>query len=118
LAEGRLKDAVRELRLAQTRMCPVCTIGLSEAYARNGMRDSAIADDERYLASINPHLRAMYGFRNPAAHRRLATLYAEQGDWPRAQRHLLAFIHLWHDADPELQPQVEEARRALARAQR
>ncbi|MGD2216973.1 MAG: hypothetical protein PVJ64_09455, partial [Gemmatimonadales bacterium] len=51
--------------------------------------------------------------RTPA-HERLGSLYLEAGDTVAAARHLAEFVELWRDADPELQPRVEAARRLLA----
>jgi hypothetical protein len=48
------------------------------------------------------------------AHERLGSLYLEVGDTAAAAHHLATFIDLWQDADPELQPRVEAARRRLA----
>ena len=46
-------------------------------------------------------------------HQRLGELYAQRGDREKAALHLQKFIELWKDADPELQPQVAEAKRKL-----
>ena len=47
-------------------------------------------------------------------HRRLAELYEAKGDTAKAVEQYRAFIDLWKNADPELQPRVAEARRRLA----
>jgi class 3 adenylate cyclase/tetratricopeptide (TPR) repeat protein len=49
------------------------------------------------------------------AHLRRAEIYEESGDRARAVEHYRAFVELWKDADPELQPIVDEARVALRR---
>jgi class 3 adenylate cyclase/tetratricopeptide (TPR) repeat protein/TolB-like protein len=45
----------------------------------------------------------------------LARMHAELGEDEKARRDYEFFIEAWRDADPELQPMVEEARRAAAR---
>jgi tetratricopeptide (TPR) repeat protein len=49
----------------------------------------------------------------PVAHERLGRLYLAMGDTTAALTHLAAFVELWSDADPELQPRVQEAQRHL-----
>ncbi len=49
------------------------------------------------------------------SHLRRAEIYERLGDRENARLHYSRFIELWEDADPELQLQVEAARRALAR---
>jgi tetratricopeptide (TPR) repeat protein len=53
-------------------------------------------------------------FRGPS-HLHRAEIYEQSGDTRRAIEHYRAFLALWTDADPELQPMVERARAALAR---
>ena len=45
---------------------------------------------------------------------RLGDLYAEQGNTEKAILYYGLLIDLWKDADPELQPRVEAARRAIS----
>jgi len=47
--------------------------------------------------------------------KRLGELYEAKGDNQRAASNYLAFVELWKNADPELQPKVQEARQRLAR---
>ena len=56
-----------------------------------------------------------YLTRLPLVHRRLGELYDRTGQAAKAAEHYQAFIDLWRDCDPELQPQLEAARRALER---
>jgi hypothetical protein len=44
---------------------------------------------------------------------RLADIYARLGDPERAASHYRRFLQRWKDCDPEFQPQVEAARRAM-----
>jgi DNA-binding SARP family transcriptional activator/tetratricopeptide (TPR) repeat protein len=48
-------------------------------------------------------------------HRRIGELAEAAGDPATAARHYGAFLELWADADPELQPQVRAIRERLAR---
>ncbi len=63
-------------------------------------------DAERYFGSawLNPHWRF-----------RLAKVHEKLGDSELARRDYEFFIEAWKDADPELQPMVEEARQAVKR---
>jgi hypothetical protein len=53
-------------------------------------------------------------FRTPS-HLHRAEIYDQSGDRARAIEHYRAFLALWEDADPELQPLVRDARTALQR---
>ncbi len=44
---------------------------------------------------------------------RQAQIYERLGDRPAARAHYARFVDLWRDADPELRPQVEQARARL-----
>jgi hypothetical protein len=48
-------------------------------------------------------------------HKRLGELYEAKGDREKALSHYLAFIALWKDADPVLQPKVAEVKARVAR---
>ena len=45
---------------------------------------------------------------------RLGALYEERGNTERAIYYYGKLVELWKDADPELQPRVEAARRAIS----
>ena len=49
------------------------------------------------------------------SHKRVGELHDDRGDPDKAAGHYAAFVDLWKNADPELQPQVAAARRRLAR---
>lgn len=48
---------------------------------------------------------------------RIAPLYEQLGDTARALHHYRRLVGLWQDADPELRPRVEHARRRIAALQ-
>jgi tetratricopeptide (TPR) repeat protein len=117
LAEGRPADAVAAFR-SESRAwgyCDVCgLVGLGRAYERLGEPDSALAAYERYVTT--PSLRRVErdAFELPGALRRLAELHDARGDTAKAAHYYAKFVYLWRDADPELRPQVDAARRRLA----
>ena len=53
-------------------------------------------------------------FWRARSYRRLGELYEQRGDTAKAVEYYNEFVELWKDADPELQPQVEDVKRRLA----
>ena len=49
----------------------------------------------------------------PVVYERLGDLYEKRGDTAKAIHYYGKLVDLWKDADPELQPRVEAARRAI-----
>jgi tetratricopeptide (TPR) repeat protein/TolB-like protein len=126
LAERRPAEAAAEFRrgdVAPDGPATACAACLSANLARTfdaaGQADSAAAAMERYLATPAGARTAGTGlyadglYRAPFL-RRLGALYAARGDTARAVARTRAFVALWRDADPALQPAVAEARRRLA----
>ena len=122
LAEGRPLDAITEFRRGDRRPDGPWEGGphkmlaaIGRAYDRAGMADSTIATFERFIAT--PDISRLNEDQYSLAHirRRLGELYEARGNWPKAAEHYGAFVELWKDADPELQPAVAEVRRRLAR---
>jgi tetratricopeptide (TPR) repeat protein len=85
---------------------------LGRAYDLAGEPDSAIAIYERYVET--PDLHRLYADSRHLAPilERLGLLYEQQGDTAKAVYYYSKLVELWKDADPELQPRVEAARRA------
>ncbi len=54
-------------------------------------------------------------WRHPVAHERLGQLYDEMGKPKKARAAYQRFVEAWKNADPELQPRVEKARRRLTK---
>jgi tetratricopeptide (TPR) repeat protein len=88
---------------------------LGRAYDAAGNRDSAIAIGERYTRTPDVYRFLVDWLELAAAHKRLGGLYEQSGNVESAVEHYNEFVELWKDADPELQPQVEDVRRRIAR---
>jgi tetratricopeptide (TPR) repeat protein len=121
LNEGRFVDAVEEFKAVfdQSGACATCGLArLAHAWDEFGRPDSAVAAYEQLL-SIHPgRLNSDDARWLPQVYQRLGELYEARGDTTQAVQAYAAFVDLWKNADPELQPQVEEVRRrveALAR---
>jgi eukaryotic-like serine/threonine-protein kinase len=115
LAEHRLADAQREFRAADSRGCPICSAPmLGRAYDVAGNADSAIAVFERFLSTPMMDRSGVDGPFRPVVHQRLGELYEAKGEREKALGHYRAFLDLWKDADPELQPRVTDARQRIA----
>jgi tetratricopeptide (TPR) repeat protein len=86
-----------------------------DAYAALGRLEEAAAQYDSALSSYHLNFRddALWGPLLPYAHRRLGDVYLALGDTTAAIEHFSAFVEMWRDADPELQPLVEEARAAV-----
>ena len=78
------------------------TIVAGEAYLAN-THNSRLSQDALYLAGIR---------------QRLGELYEAKGNFDKALTHYQAFVDLWKDADPELQPRVRDVRARVERIQR
>ena len=73
----------------------------------------ALMELERWEEAV-PYLA---GWDDTYSHRHyhLARAYEGMGEYGKAAKEYASFIEAWEDADPELQPWVEDARRALER---
>ncbi len=86
---------------------------LAHAYDAAGNADSALAFWERYAESdwrfpFNDHVEL------PTGYRRIGELYEAAGDRDKAVDYYNRFVELWQDADPALQPQVQDVRQRIA----
>jgi eukaryotic-like serine/threonine-protein kinase len=115
LAENDPQTAVRQLQAAIIAApCERCALAeLGRAWEAAGQPDSAIATYEKYLASPMEDQLDTDAQYLAFTHKRLGELYAQRGDRENAALHLQKFIEQWKNADPELQPQVAEAKRKL-----
>ena len=116
LNEGRYADARTEFRAAaRTDYCVICADAqLGDAFHALGERDSARVAYERYVTTPFGRRDRLDPWLLPRALRRLGELY-EGHDPVKAAYYYTRFIELWREADPEVQPQVEDVRRRLAR---
>jgi hypothetical protein len=125
-AQGRTTNAITSLRatVAAPEVGFDCTncdvIALAEILDAAGQADSAIAryQDIVQNRAIFPPFRSIMALYVPRSHERVGQLYDELGDTTNAVAHHQAFVDLWQDADPELQPRVQAAREAIARLSR
>jgi hypothetical protein len=124
LAEHHPVEAIAEFRRADmladgpATPCSVCLPwNLARAFDVASQPDSAITMYEKYLAT--PFYQRFQLQFDPSAlpfiHERLGQLYEARHDAAKAAEHYRAFIELWKNADPELQPRVAEARRRLVK---
>jgi tetratricopeptide (TPR) repeat protein len=125
LAERRYDDAIAEYRAADAAAgpCGVCFLPFAaHAYDLSGRGDSALALFTRYVDTPDPFRAADFwdaadltdGEWLPRAYIRLGQLWEERGNNVMAVRYYDRFVHLWKDADPEVQPQVDAVRNRLA----
>jgi tetratricopeptide (TPR) repeat protein len=120
LAADRLDEAVSLLRGArdeETRPFQDRALAwfLAEAYDQSGNADSAVAYYELYLET-HGIFQIFQDFRLlPGTLRRLGELYEERGDREKAVEYYGRFMDLWVEADPDLQPIVEDIRGRVAR---
>ncbi|MEB3323574.1 MAG: tetratricopeptide repeat protein, partial [Synechococcaceae cyanobacterium] len=116
LAEGDFEGAIRHLRLWETAQqpCPFCWLpSLARAYDLASEADSAVAIYERYLAESSFFRLFSDAYYLGPTYERLGDLYEQRGDTAKAIYYYGKLVDLWQDADPELQPRVEAARRAI-----
>jgi tetratricopeptide (TPR) repeat protein len=113
----RFTDAVTEFKLMDAELgCTFCPLhGMGTAYRLANEPDSAIAVFERYLTAPRSGGVVSDAVWRPSVLVQLGELYEERGDPERAADCYDRLVQLWHDADPELKPQVEAARAAAAR---
>ncbi|MDX1674190.1 MAG: hypothetical protein R3314_05240 [Longimicrobiales bacterium] len=117
LAEGREEEALEHLRSSVERTGAIDQnrFMLAWAYDRAGRADSALAvyhrfEEDRHGAGMFVDAHVL-GF----VYERLGGLHEERGDTALAAEYYAKLVDLWADADPELQPRVDAARRALER---
>ncbi len=116
LAENRPQEAIAEFRAwDEQTACIVCALpNLAMAYDLAGERDSVIAINERYLETPWLWRIGTDSFSLALAYERLGQLYEERGETQKAMYYYGKLLELWKDADPELQPRLESAQRAIA----
>jgi len=120
LAERKPLDAVREFWKSDSlpdgpvNDCAACLFAdLGRAFDQANQPDSATSYWERYIAAVATGKQGLDARVLAGIHERLGELYEAKGDKDKAALHYRAFIELWKNADPELQPRVAEARPRL-----
>ncbi|HEX5817904.1 MAG TPA: tetratricopeptide repeat protein, partial [Gemmatimonadales bacterium] len=118
LGEQRPRDAITTIRaIRESEGCTRCGRYLEGlAWEALAQPDSAAT---AYEASLGDEggTAAFFGdaFARPQVHRQLGALYEARGDRTKAVEQYTAFLDLWRDADPVLQPQVREVKERLSR---
>ncbi len=117
IAAGAYEEAIGEIRQwDEARVwCATCPAAeLARAYDLAGEADSAIAIYERYVTTPSLQGAVADAFNRGPAYERLGALYEARGDAEKAIYYYGKLVEFWADADPELQPRVEAARRAMS----
>ncbi len=112
VAEGRYAEAIPVLRVSDRGYgCDICIdLSVGTAFDLAGQPDSAVVYYERYLEPRLNWRAYTDGSWRAWTLERLGQLYDEMGDLEQAAGYYAAFVELWADADPELQPRVQVAR--------
>ncbi len=105
-----IHDASRRFMMSEHR----ATALLAQAHDLAGRPDSAIVYFERFASIPDPNLFSHAEYL-AGTHKRLGELYDAKGETAKAIEHFTAFVELWRDAEPELQPKVTAVRNRLAR---
>ncbi|MDB4881956.1 MAG: protein kinase [Gemmatimonadetes bacterium] len=115
LAAKDYPTAQSELRVTEKQGCLVCDLPmLGRAFDLGGAPDSAIAVYERFVTTKWPDRGEIDAAFLPAVQKRLGELYEAKGNRDAAVKHYRAFIELWKNADPVLQPKVRDAQLRVA----
>lgn len=124
LAEDRTSDAITAFRQSTYADSGVVVpawygrtdLRIARAFDKAGQADSAIVHYERVSApGMRVGVTSFTAAALPLAPRRLGELYEARGDTANAIKNYEAFVKLWKDADPELQPQVTDVKNRIAR---
>jgi serine/threonine-protein kinase len=115
LAEGRLEEAERQLRIAAEGLpCSICALpDLARVYEKVGKPDAAVTVYERYLST--PWL---WRYEPDAVElgwsmKRLAELYDARGEQEKAAATRSKLVQLWRRSDQEMGPVFAEVRSRL-----
>jgi len=121
LAEGRNADALASVAQLDLRWTadPTSVSALRFLAAdRSGLADSALAAGEAFLnVPIGDRLEND-AYLRAGVLQRLGEIHEAKGDLARALEKYEAFVDLWKDADPELQPRVRDVRGRVERLRR
>lgn len=119
LTERRAPDAIKLISrtIGTEVICEVCGLGgLARAYDAAGQKDSVLAVYTRLLDSRSTNGRMFEdAFERAQGLKRSGELLEERGDTKGALARYRQFVELWKDADPELQPVVQDVRERIAK---
>jgi tetratricopeptide (TPR) repeat protein len=112
--EGRVDEGIERLEALEAESeCIPCFAGdIARAYESSGRPFEAIQAYERYLGFRYLYAWLLDAQIGPMLYR-LGSLYDETGQTEKAIDAYSKFVERWKNADPELQPQVEEAKRRI-----
>ncbi len=116
LAEGRPEEALAEFqRFDEGNECATCAYPwLARAYDQLGQEDSVRVMYERFVEL--PSADLWYdGGHVAQGYVRLGEIHEARGEIEQALDYYGQFLSLWENADPELQPWVEEVRATVGR---
>ena len=93
---------------------------IADAYTHLDRPDSAIVylEDIANWRSYSEEENRLRGLTHSFAHQRLVVLYARMGRLEDARRHWKIFSETFTNPDPEVRHLIDEAREALAEAER
>jgi tetratricopeptide (TPR) repeat protein len=117
-AEGRWKDAALAATRAvnQTHCNPCGRHFVAQAWVRAGVPDSALKYYELAATLPNTDDQGVEdAIWQPSTLRRLGEIYESRGDRQKALQYYGQFVALWKNADTDLQPQVKQAKEAMAK---
>ncbi|MEO8030537.1 MAG: protein kinase [Gemmatimonadota bacterium] len=116
ISEHRPADAPGLVEQAMQRGgCQVCNLPeLARAWAAAGQPDSARSAYERFVSTPESNRASTDALDLPLAWQHLGVLYEQAGEREKARNAWGQVVEQWRDADPELQPRVQEAKRRLA----
>ena len=120
IAEGRYADALTKVEESDRRNMPrTDIIGSARFLVLNRLQqtDSAIAAGESYIAGTHPSRLGQDRLFLASIRQRLGEMYEAKGNVDKALEHYTAFVELWKNADPELQPRVRDVRTRVQRLQ-
>jgi len=115
LAEGRLQEAERQLRVANEGLpCTICGLpDLARVDEKIGKPDAAVTVYERYLATPWIWRYEPDAVELGWAMKRLSELYDARGDQEKAAATRAKLVQLWRRSDAELGPVFAEVRTRL-----
>ena len=115
MARGRHSEAVAQFRAGwDLGDCGVCTFyETAQAFEAMQLPDSALAMYEQVVSTLS-----MDALEKPfplaPALRRLGEMYEARGGREKALEYYGRFVALWKNADPELQPFVQDVKKRIA----